>query len=120
MALLISLLLCHYLGDYQLTNRRMLSAKADGQRLFPILEHAGVHAILMLLVLFAFGVPWQTTLLCFLIELSTHFAIDVSKGKITKHYPNLADMHCKPHWQLYGLDQLLHTLFVLLIYHLAR
>lgn len=120
MPLLISLLLCHYLADYQLTNRRMLVAKSDGQKILPIIEHAAVHATLMFFVLFVFKVSWQVVLLGFGIELGTHFVIDVSKGCITKRYPVFADMRRKPYWQLYGLDQFLHTLVVLLIYHLAN
>lgn len=75
-------------------------AKADGQRLLPILEHAAVHAVLMLVVLFVFGISWQVALLGFGIELGTHFVIDVSKGRLTKRYPVFADMHRKPYWQL--------------------
>lgn len=104
MLLLISLLLCHYLADYQLTNRRMLTVKADGRRLLPVLEHASVHAILMLFVLLACGASWQVALLGFGIELGTHFVIDVSKGRNTKRYLVFANMHRKPYWQLYGLD----------------
>lgn len=69
----------------------MLMAKADGQRLLPILEHATVHAVLMLVVLFILGISWQVALLGFGIELGTHFVIDVSKGRLTKRYPVFAE-----------------------------
>lgn len=45
--LLLLLLACHYLADYQLTNGWMLRAKADGRQLLPILAHASVHTLLM-------------------------------------------------------------------------
>lgn len=50
------MLLSHYLGNYQLIYQRILSAKAHGQRLLPMLEHAWVHVTLLPIVLFIFGV----------------------------------------------------------------
>lgn len=100
--LLLLLLAFHYLADYQLTNGWMQRAKADGRQLLPILAHSSVHTLLMggLLML-------STPLVAFVgiaLELSTHFVIDVAKGRITAAYPIFADTKQKPHWQLYGLD----------------
>ena len=85
----------------------------------PILNHAGVHGTLMILVLLAFGKPWQWAIALGLIEFATHFIIDLGKGLLTKNYPTLADNTKKPFWQLYGLDQLLHLLVIVGIWHIA-
>lgn len=111
--LLLSLLLaCHYLGDFCLTFPSMIKAKSSGKISFPILYHAGVHAILMMLVLALFGVSLSGCLTGFAIELVSHFVIDVLKGALTAKQKILQDNSHKPYWMLYGLDQLLHLLVI--------
>ena len=65
---LSALLLCHYLGDFCLTTKSMIRAKSNGKEYFPILLHAGVHAMLMTLALALFGVSFQGCAVAFLIE----------------------------------------------------
>lgn len=118
-ALLICLITCHYLADFQWTTPCMITAKAKGKPLMPILNHAAVHATLIILCLCAFGKPWVLCILLSLAELLTHFLIDLSKGRLTAHYPTLADNTKKPFWQLYGLDQLLHLWVIVGIWYVA-
>ena len=40
----------------------------------------------------------------------------MAKGRLTALYPVLADQHSKPYWMLYGFDQLLHLLVLVLIW----
>ena len=110
--LLLTLLACHYLADFCLTTPAMIRAKADGRNIWPILLHAGIHAILMGLCLLFFGVSWKLLLLLVLAEFVTHFLIDTAQGRLTAHFPKLADMQQKPYWMLYGFDQLLHLLVI--------
>lgn len=117
--LLIVLLICHFLADFCLTTPKMIRAKADGRNIWPILLHAGVHALLVGVCLLAFGVSWRLMLLLMLAELVTHFLIDTGKGRITARFPKLADMQQKPYWMLYGFDQLLHQLVIIGIWYYA-
>lgn len=117
--LLIALLVCHYLADFCLTMPVMIRAKADGRRLWPIALHASVHAVLMGVCLCVYGVGWKGLLALTAIELVSHFVIDVSKARISICRPYLSDSRHKPYWMLYGLDQLLHQLVVVLIWVLA-
>lgn len=117
--LLIALLVCHYLADFCLTMPVMIRAKADGRRLWPIALHASVHAVLMGVCLCVYGVGWKWLLALTAIELVSHFVIDVSKARISSRYPYLSDSRRKPYWMLYGLDQLLHQLVVVVIWQLA-
>ena len=117
MYVLISLLICHYLADFCLTTPAMIRAKADGRNVWPIMLHAGIHALLMGLCLLAWGISWKMLLLLMLVEWGSHFLIDTAKGRITAHYPVLADQQQKPYWMLYGFDQLLHLLVIVYICH---
>lgn len=117
--LLIVLLICHYLADFCLTTPKMIQAKADGRNIWPILLHASVHALLMGLCLLVFGVSWKLLLLLMLAELVSHFLIDTAKGRLTAHFPKLADMQQKPYWMLYGFDQLLHQGVIIGIWYYA-
>ena len=114
--LLIFLLVCHYLADFCLTSPVMIRAKADGRNVWPILLHASVHAFLIGLCLLLWGISWKLVLLMMLAELVTHFLIDTGKGRLTTRYPTLADQQRKPYWMLYGFDQFLHLLVIVIIW----
>ena len=119
-ALLLALLfVCHYLADFCLTLPSMIRAKADGRNVWPILLHAFVHALLIGLCLLIWGVAWSLFLLLMLFELISHFLIDTGKGRLTAHYPILANQQKKPYWMLYGFDQLLHLLVIVGIWYLS-
>lgn len=115
--LLIFLLVCHYLADFCLTSPTMIRAKADGRNPWPILLHAGIHAGLVGICLLCWQTPWKLLLLLILLELVTHFLIDTAKGRLTANFPILSDMQQKLYWMLYGFDQLLHLVVLVLIWH---
>lgn len=114
--LILFLLLCHYLADFCLTSPAMIRAKADGRNPWPIMLHAAIHAGLVGICLLCWQTPWKTLLLLVLLELVSHFLIDTAKGRLTARFPALADMQQKPYWMLYGLDQLLHLIVLVLIW----
>lgn len=114
--LLVVLLACHYLADFCLTTPAMIRAKADGKDLSPIVLHSSVHAVLIGLCLIAFGVEWQRSLVLMLLELVSHFVIDTSKARLSARRPYLADMRYKPYWMVFGFDQLLHLLIIIVIW----
>lgn len=115
--LLISLLVCHYLADFCLTSPAMIRAKADGRNPWPILLHAGIHAVLVGICLLLWGVSWKLLLILMLLELVSHFLVDTAKGFLTARYLILTDMKKKPYWMLYGFDQLLHLLVIVMIWY---
>ena len=116
---LIVLLVCHYLADFCLTLPVMIRAKADGRQLWPIMMHSMVHAVLMGICALLFGVNIPTVLYLMTFEAATHFVIDLSKARLSVHYPRLADATHKSYWMLYGLDQLLHQMVVIGIWAFA-
>ena len=101
--LLIVLLICHYIADFCLTTPAMIKAKADGRNIWPILLHAGVHALLAGVCLLVFRVSWKLLLMLMLAELVSHFLIDTCKGRLTARFPKLADIQQKPYWILYRM-----------------
>ena len=109
------MLICHYLADFCFTSPAMIKAKADGRNPWLILLHAGIHAGLIGLCLLVWGVSWKLLLMLALIELVSHFLIDTFKGYLTARYSFFANMQKKPYWMLYGLDQLLHLLVIVII-----
>ena len=117
--LLIALLVCHYLADYCLTLPVMIRAKVDGRNLWPIAFHATIHAVLIGLCLLVYNVDWKLLLVLMMIKLFSHFVIDVLKAQISIRIPYLSDNRHKPYWMLYGLDQLLHQMVVVVIWVFA-
>ena len=111
------MLICHYLADFCFTSPAMIKAKADGRNPWLILLHAGIHAGLIGLCLLVWGVSWKLLLMLTLVELVSHFLIDTGKGRLTARYSILANMQKKPYWMLYGLDQLLHLLVIVIIWY---
>ena len=116
---LLSLLICHYLGDFCFTSPGMIKAKADGRRPWPILLHSCIHAALVGLILVCWRVSWKLILLMMLLEVVSHFFIDLGKGRISARFPTLSDPKEKAYWMLYGFDQLLHLSVLLLICRLS-
>ena len=115
--LLIVLLVCHYLADFCLTSSAMIKAKADGHTPLPILFHASIHGMLMGICLLLWNVSWKWILAMIALELVSHFLIDFAKARLSAQIPLLADQRHKSHWVLYGLDQLLHQLVIVLIWY---
>lgn len=115
--LLTTLLMCHYLADFCFTFPAMIKAKADGRNPWPIMLHTGIHAGLVGISLLLWGVSWNLLLMLALLEFVSHFLIDTAKGQLTAHYSILGDTQKKPHWMLYGLDQLLHLLVIVMIWY---
>jgi len=115
------LFFCHYLGDYTFLSRPfMLKAKATGSPVWPIFIHACIHGLLMLLLLLCVMTTstWSLIPELILIQVLTHFAIDVWKGMMNVWFPILKHNTKYPHWTIFGLDQLLHTFVILFMYHL--
>jgi len=115
--LLMTLLACHYLADFCFTSPSMIRAKANGRTAWPILLHAGIHAGLVSICLLLWCVSWKSLLMLAFVEFVSHFLIDTAKGRLTAHYLILVDMQKKIYWVLYGFDQLLHLLVIVMIWY---
>lgn len=105
---LLVLNLCHWAADFtHLSTTWMLNAKQVGKPLLPIFAHAGVHAGLFFIAVFALhGI--DKAILAAAIQLPTHFSIDVLKGKMNVWFPELKSFENKFHWWVFGADQMLH------------
>ena len=113
--LIFLLLICHYLCDFTpLSNSWMLKAKQFGKPFFPILIHAFMHASFMLIVLLFFIDPILALKLA-AFQWTTHFLIDVWKGRMNNWFPILQDNTKKYYWIIFGFDQLLHQSVILLM-----
>jgi hypothetical protein len=115
--ILIGLLICHWLADYtHLSTSWMLNAKRLGTPIHPIFVHATVHATLMFLVLnLFFGITGNLLIGLFLFQLITHFSIDLWKGKMNMWFPSLQSPANKGHWIVFGFDQLLHAIVIVVM-----
>jgi hypothetical protein len=113
--LIFLLLVCHLLADFSpLSTGWMLRAKSKGAPLFPIFIHAGIHALLMLIVLLCF-ITTESALQLAALQWISHFAIDVWKGKMSVWFPVLANSSDKRFWMLFGFDQFLHQTVILVM-----
>lgn len=117
--LLVSLIGCHFVADYCLTTPQMIKAKASGEKLQYLFLHSLVHALLMGIVFFVFGIAAKTALMLFALELCSHFVIDYLKGLAGRLSPACADNQQKPFWVLYGFDQTLHLLIIVAMVYIA-
>lgn len=127
--LFIILLFCHWAADYtHLSMPFMLQAKRTGKPLGPIFLHAAVHGLLMLYAyaIYDLFTPAATNLLdsvhslyvmsmIFPIQTFSHFAIDVWKGRMNVWFPSLTNPANVFHWWVFGLDQMLHILILVLL-----
>lgn len=118
---LAGLFFCHFLADFTpLSNSWMLKAKQKGTPLFPILTHALIHAVLMVIFLFLIlKFDLYKLVVLFNIQLFTHFFIDVLKGRINEWFPVLQSSENKWHWIIFGLDQYCHALVIIAMSHYA-
>ncbi|MDZ4664070.1 MAG: DUF3307 domain-containing protein [Bacteroidota bacterium] len=111
---LIALNACHWAADFtHLSTDWMLNAKRYGKPLYPIFIHALVHALLF------FAVVWMLydidkAILAGGFQLITHFLIDLIKGKLSFWFRKLEDPSNKYHWWVFGADQFMHHLVIVL------
>lgn len=119
--LLVAFFVCHWAADYtHLSTSWMLNAKRLGTPLHPILAHAAVHAVLMSFVALCFLIPIAIVAKLFLFQLSTHFIIDVWKGRASARIPSLQNPANKYHWYMFGFDQLLHALAIIAMFNFTK
>lgn len=115
--ILIGLFICHTLADYtHLSTAWMLNAKRLGKPLYPIFTHAFIHASLMIVLLaLAFGFSGYKLVVLFSFQLITHFLIDTWKGRMNGWFEKLQSPANKWHWIVFGTDQFLHALVIILM-----
>ena len=114
--ILIGLFICHFLADYtHLSTSWMLNAKRLGKPLFPIFAHAGMHAILMFLFLVLFTNDLGLVLKLSVFQLVTYFLIDLLKGRMNGWLSAIQSPANKWHWFVFGFDQLLHSIVIILM-----
>lgn len=119
--LLVSLFFCHFLADFTpLSTAWMLNAKRLGKPLGPIFTHAFIHASLMLVALrCAYGISGQLSCFLFVFQLLSHFGIDTLKGRMNGWFPSLQSPANKLHWVVFGADQFLHAVVIIIMASLA-
>jgi hypothetical protein len=121
MIILITLFFCHFLADYtHLSTNWMLNAKRFGKPIFPILVHAGVHALLMGISLLLFHVRTIKIIDACLLQLASHFIIDLTKGKMNVWFPSLQSPTNKWHWIVFGADQFLHAMIIIVMFYIVN
>ena len=116
--LLIGLEIKHYIADYVLQPGWMLAGK--GNIFHPGgYAHAGLHAVLSLLVLLVMGAPVGLAAALCAAEFVLHYALDYSKVVYSQGvHP---DSKPQRYWALHGFDQLLHQLtYAVMIYLIIK
>lgn len=114
--LLFLLFTCHWLADYTpLSTPTMLKAKATGSPMFPIMVHGAAHGVLMGIVVLLFTFQVDLAIFVTIAQGYLHFMIDLWKGRMNVWFPALKDTTKYPHWVIFGLDQLLHAIVIILI-----
>lgn len=53
-----------------------------------------------------------------IIQVTSHFAIDVLKGKLNVWLPSVGSPANKSHWYIFGADQLAHQLVIVLMVYI--
>lgn len=107
----------HWLGDYtHLSRPYMLQAKRTGSPMLPIFHHALVHAILQFLTVLIFTENVKNLADVFIIQLVSHFLIDVWKGRMNVWFPSLSNPANKYHWYVFGIDQFFHSVIIIITF----
>lgn len=116
----IALNVCHWAADFtHLSTDWMLNAKRYGKPLYPIFIHALIHSLLFFVVILLLY-DKEKALFAGGFQLVTHFIIDLVKGKINFWFRKLEDPTNKFHWWLFGFDQLMHHLVIIItVYYIS-
>ncbi|WP_243403566.1 DUF3307 domain-containing protein [Shimia abyssi] len=97
----------HLVADFFLQNAKMIMGRERYWHMGRA-QHAGIHVIFSILVLFVFGTSASLIFWIALIEFIVHFHIDWAKARIS------VDMNLSPdqpmYWYAMGTDQALHQL----------
>ena len=119
------LCVCHFLADYckPFVKSDMLSAKRIGSPLEPIWVHAMMHFYLMVIAIGGFMFVYNPTnmdatgraMVALFLQMLSHFGIDVLKGKMNVWFPKVSNPANPSHWVIFGLDQLLHHIVILVM-----
>ncbi len=118
--LLIALFFCHFIADFTwLSTTWMLNAKSVGKPLLPIFAHAAVHALLMGIALLFGNLTFVVWLNLVMFQLSSHFLIDLWKGRMNVWFPIVTSPASKWHWILFGFDQFLHAVVICIMYSIV-
>lgn len=121
-AVLLALLFVgHFLGDFTpLATARMQEAKANGGPMRVIAAHAGVHALLTALAVALIARPEPSVLAtAAALQFATHWGLDAFRARLGVRVPVFADPGQNVYWTALGLDQLAHSLVLLVITMLA-
>mgnify|MGYP000227006797 CR=1 FL=1 len=97
----------HTFADYFMQTQRMLSNRSVYAHVGRV-QHAGIHAILTLLVVLIVGLPLSVALTLFAIDGVVHFHIDWLKGTYSESSGEGPDQ--RNYWRAFGVDQLAHQL----------
>lgn len=105
--LLILLLLQfkHLLADYVWQNGWMIANKGNYGHPGG-LAHAGLHALLTVIVLVVTGFALWPILILGLLEFAIHYHIDFAKDRITR--VRKPDPNKREYWVFHGIDQFCH------------
>ena len=116
---LILLNTCHWAADFtHLSTKWMYCAKKFGRPFLPIAAHAGVHTLLFFITIWILH-SFEMGLIAAAIQWPTHFAIDVWKGKMNDWFPDLQNPSNKFHWWVFGFDQYLHQVVIIVTAYIA-
>ncbi|MEC7761480.1 MAG: DUF3307 domain-containing protein [Pseudomonadota bacterium] len=105
--ILLLLQLKHLLADYVWQNSWMIMNKGNYGHPGG-LAHAGLHAVLTILILLVFGFPVGLVLIIGVIEFVIHYHIDFAKDQITR--VRKPDPKKREYWVFHGIDQFCHQI----------
>lgn len=124
---LIALFTCHWLADYtHLSTSWMLSAKSVGRPIIPILAHGLVHTLLMVITMVilektgVINITSNTAFYLAIFQCISHTLIDIWKGRMNVWFPSLRSPQNKFHWVVFGFDQLLHAIVIIIMVYLIH
>ena len=111
--ILLLIQLSHFVCDYVFTTKSMIEAKAFSRQWFPIFQHACIHGLFLCGLLMLVDIPQDLRTQIFIIETSSHFAIDYLKGLICRKIDKIKDE--KKYYILVGMDQYAHQIMKIVI-----
>jgi len=113
--ILICFQISHFIFDFVFRTNSMIEAKKFSKPIFPIIEHAILHAFSFYLIGSMFKFPFEINFTIYLIEFVSHFLIDYFKGFINRFNSITNDVSKSMFWTLFGFDQFLHQIIIIII-----
>jgi hypothetical protein len=118
--LLIALFFSHYIVDYTTIGNTI---EIQDKPFYTLIIHSFIHSIILGFILWLYSmmfanIEFDLIICSMLIQLSSHYLIDMWVGLMNKYYPKVETKTMQS--LILGVDQFLHSVALIIIYFILN